>query len=235
MPNVVKKYEHIEELDTYFQEVKKYKRILTRQEEHDLAVRIQAGDETAVDELVKHNLRFVITVAKKFRDNANNVPFSDIISEGNIGLIKAAYKFDPNRNIKFSSYAVWWIKASIRECIANYKTEYYSYDTEMISNMSDKSDMYDNINDDFEKKMNDIQSRQSAVNELVKCLEEREKKIIMLFFGFNEEARAMNLDEISKKMCITKERVRQIKDNALVKMKCEALCSSEYKTYMELR
>ena len=82
--------------------------------------------------------------------------------------------------------------------------------------------------------MNNLQSRQSAIEDLVKCLEEREKKIIMLFYGLNDSRKEMNLEEISKEMSLTKERVRQIKDSALVKLKCEALCSDEYETYKEL-
>lgn len=236
MPNEVKKYEYIEELDQYFKEVKKYKKRLTRKQEHDLAVRIQNGDKLAVDELVKHNLRFVISIAKRYR-SVTDVSFADLISEGNIGLIKAAYKFDPNRNIKFSSYAVWWIKASIKECIERYKgnIEYNTVDDQQMINLTEKEDFYNAVNDEFEKKMNDLQSRQSAIEDLVKCLEEREKKIIMLFFGLGESSKEMNLDEISKEMSLTKERVRQIKDNALVKMKCEVLCSPEYATYKELR
>lgn len=230
-----KKYAHIEELDTYFEEVKKHKRLLSREEEIELAIKIQEGDESAVDKLVQHNLRFVINIAKKFRDKYPNVPFSDIISEGNVGLLKAAKKFDPSRNIKFSSYAVWWIKASIKDCISDYFNECTVFDDKDWENISESEYMYDRINDEYEKKLNDMQSRRSAVEDLIQCLEERERKIIMLFFGLGEDAKAMNLDEISKKMSITKERVRQIKDSALVKLKCEALCSSEYETYMELR
>lgn len=230
-----KKYAHIEELDTYFEEVKKYKKLLSREEEIELAIKIQEGDENAVDKLVQHNLRFVINIAKKFRDKYPNVPFSDIISEGNVGLLKAAKKFDPSRNIKFSSYAVWWIKASIKDCISDYFNECTVFDDKDWENISESEYMYDRINDEYEKKLNDMQSRRSAVEDLIQCLEERERKIIMLFFGLGDDAKAMNLDEISKKMSITKERVRQIKDSALVKLKCEALCSSEYETYMELR
>ena len=76
MTNAVKKFEYIEELDTYFEEVKKYRKRLTKQQEHDLAVRIQAGDENAVDILVKHNLRFVISIAKKYR-SMTDVSFAD--------------------------------------------------------------------------------------------------------------------------------------------------------------
>lgn len=231
MAHEVKKYEHIEELDKYFEEVKKYKKRLSRDEEIELAYRIKDGDNDALDKLIKHNLRFVISVAKKYRSKTD-VSFADLISEGNIGLIKAAKKFDPTRNIKFSSYAVWWIKASINECIDCYKgnIEYNFVDDYQIVNLAEKDNLYDDVNDEFERKMNNLQSRQSAIDDLVKCLEERERKIIMLFYW-----REMNLEEISREMCLTKERVRQIKDSALVKLKCEALCSDEYETYKELR
>jgi len=236
MSNEVKKYEHIEELDTYFKEVKKYNKRLTRDEEIDLAFKIKQGDKEAFDKLVKHNLRFVITIAKKYRSKTN-VSFSDLISEGNIGLIKAAERFDPNRKTRFSSCAVWWIKASINECIERYKgnVEYNVVDDSQIVNLVDKESIYDNINEDFEKKMNNLQSRQSAIEDLIQCLEEREKKIIMMFFGLGDTPREMNLEEISKEMSLTKERVRQIKDGALVKLKCEALCSVEFETYRNLR
>ena len=236
MANEVKKYEHIEELDKYFEDVKRYRKRLTREEEINLAKQIKEGNEEAFNKLIKHNLRFVVSVAKKYRYKTD-VSFADLISEGNIGLIKAARKFDPARNIKFSSYAVWWIKSSINECIESYKgnIEYNFVDEYQIVNLVDKDSPYDDVNEEFEKKMNNIQSRKSAIEDLVKCLEEREKKIIMLFFGLGDSEREMNLDEISKEMCLTKERVRQIKDNALVKLKCEALCSDEYETYKELR
>ena len=156
-----------------------------------------------------------------------------MISEGNIGLIKAAKKFDPKRNIRFVSYAIWWIKASINECIEEYKgnIEYNVMDDRQIVNITEKDNMYDIVNEDFEKKMNDIHSRTSAIEDLIQCLEERERKIIMLFYGMGESHKEMNLDEISKELSLTKERVRQIKDKALVKMKCEALVSPEYNTY----
>ena len=236
MADEVKKYEHIEELDQYFEEVKKYKKRLTREEEIQLAYKIQDGDKDALDTLVKHNLRFVVSVAKKYRAKTD-VSFADLISEGNIGLIKAAQKFDPTRKIKFSSYAVWWIKASINECIDKYKgnIECKFVDDYQYINLTDKDNLYNDVNEEFEKKMNNLQSRRSAIEDLIKCLEERERKIILLFFGLCDGGKEMNLEEISKEMCLTKERVRQIKDMALVKLKCEALCSDEYETYKELR
>lgn len=235
MTSEVKKYEHIEELNKYFQDVKKYNKRLTPEEEKELTYKLQNGDNKAFDKLINHNLRFVVSVAKKYRSKTD-VSFADLISEGNIGLMKAAYKFDPSRNIRFSSYAVWWIKASINECIERYKgnVECNFLDDYQIVNIVENGDKYDTINDEFEKKMNNLQSRQSAIDDLIKCLEEREKKIIMLFYGLGETNKEMNLEEISKEMSLTKERVRQIKDNALVKLKCEALCSKEYETYKSL-
>lgn len=236
MANEVKNFEYIEELDTYFEDVKRYKKRLTREQEKELGRRIQKGDKCAVNTLVEHNLRFAISTAKKYR-KFTDVSFADLISAANIGLIKAAYKFNPNLNIKFTSYAIWWIKASINECIDEYKgkVEYNFVDDTQIVNLGEKDSLYDEVNEDFEKKMSNLQSRQSAIEDLTQCLEEREKKIIMLFYGLGETEKEMNLEEISKEMSLTKERVRQIKDIALVKMKCEAICSDEYNTYKELR
>lgn len=235
MSNEVKRYERIEELDIYFSDVKRYAKRLTREQERELAYRIQDGDEDAINQLVKHNLKFVVSIAKKYR-SMTDVSFADLISEGNVGLIKAARKFDPSRNIRFSTYAVWWIKASINECINSYKgnIEYNFVDDMQMMNISEKECFYDEINSDFEKEMNNLQSRQSAIEDLVRCLEERERKIIMLSYGLGDVKREMNLEEISKEMSLTKERVRQIKDNAIVKLKCEALCSDEYDTYKDL-
>ena len=235
MNSNVNKYEHIEELDTYFKEVEKFKKRLTNEEEIILAEKIKQGDKESLDKLIKHNLRFVVSIAKKYR-NKTNVSFADLISEGNVGLIKAAKKFDPSKNVKFSCYAVYWIKASINECIEAYNENFECniLDDYQIINLVEKDNLYENINDDFEKKMNNLQSRRSAIEDLIKCLEEREKKIITLFFGLGENGKEMNLEEISKEMSITKERVRQIKDSAIVKLKCEALCSDEYQTLKEL-
>ena len=236
MANEVLRYEHIDELYTYFADLKKYKRRLSVEEEKELSLRIQNGDKEALDTLVKHNLRFVVAIAKSYRSRTD-VSFADLISEGNIGLIKAAQKYDASRNVKFSCYAVWWIKSSINECIETYKgnIEYNFVDDKQICKLGEKDSLYDDINEDFEKKMSLLQSRRSAIEDLIQCLEEREKKIILLFYGLGENNREMNLDEISKEMSMTKERVRQIKDNALVKLKCDALCSTEYKTYRDLR
>lgn len=218
-------YEHVQELTTYFNDIQNI-RHLSRREEQILSEKIQKGDEQALNKLVYHNLRFVVNIAKNYRNN--NVPFADIISEGNIGLIRAAHKFDPSKGVKFISYAVWWIKNSINECIEKYNrdNETLSYEDYTLNKCTDLDNKFEQINEDFEEKINNIQSRKDAIESLMKCLHEREIKILTLFFGLNG-GKEMTLDEVGKEMCLTNERVRQIKDSALSKLKCEVLTYSD--------
>ena len=228
-------YEHVQELSTYFNDIQNIRR-LTRREEQILSEKIQKGDEQALNKLVYHNLRFVVNIAKNYRNN--NVPFADIISEGNLGLIRAAHKFDSTKGVKFISYAVWWIKNSINECIEKYNrdNETLSYDDYTINKCTDLDHKFEQINEDFEEKINNIQSRKDAIESLMKCLHEREIKILTLFFGLNG-GREMTLEEVGKEMCLTNERVRQIKDSALSKLKCEVLTytDEEIDTFRLLR
>ena len=228
-------YEHVQELSTYFNDIQNIRR-LTRREEQILSEKIQKGDEQALNKLVYHNLKFVVNIAKNYRNN--NVPFADIISEGNLGLIRAAHKFDSTKGVKFISYAVWWIKNSINECIEKYNryNETLSYDDYTINKCTDLDNKFEQINEDFEEKINNIQSRKDAIESLMKCLHEREIKILTLFFGLNG-GREMTLEEVGKEMCLTNERVRQIKDSALSKLKCEVLTytDDEIDTFRLLR
>ena len=228
-------YEHVQELSTYFNDIQNIRR-LTRREEQILSEKIQKGDEQALNKLVYHNLRFVVNIAKNYRNN--NVPFADIISEGNLGLIRAAHKFDSTKGVKFISYAVWWIKNSINECIEKYNrdNETLSYDDYTINKCTDLDHKFEQINEDFEEKINNIQSRKDAIESLMKCLHEREIKILTLFFGLNG-GKEMTLEEVGKEMCLTNERVRQIKDTALSKLKCEVLTytDDEIDTFRLLR
>lgn len=228
-------YEHVQELSTYFNDIQNIRR-LTRREEQILSEKIQKGDEQALNKLVYHNLKFVVNIAKNYRNS--NVPFADIISEGNLGLIRAAHKFDSSKGVKFISYAVWWIKNSINECIEKYNrdNETLSYDDYTINKCTDLDNKFEQINEDFEEKINNIQSRKDAIESLMKCLHEREIKILTLFFGLNG-GREMTLEEVGKEMCLTNERVRQIKDSALSKLKCEVLTytDDEIDTFRLLR
>ena len=228
-------YEHVQELSTYFNDIQNIRR-LTRREEQILSEKIQKGDEQALNKLVYHNLRFVVNIAKNYRNSI--VPFADIISEGNLGLIRAAHKFDSTKGVKFISYAVWWIKNSINECIEKYNrdNETLSYDDYTINKCTDLDNKFEQINEDFEEKINNIQSRKDAIESLMKCLHEREIKILTLFFGLNG-GKEMTLEEVGKEMCLTNERVRQIKDGALSKLKCEVLTytDDEIDTFRLLR
>lgn len=211
----VKANDYEEEIDYYFKSLKEYDK-LTADEEKELGFRIQNGDREALNTLVEHNLRFVVNVAKGYRDRG--VSFSDIISEGNLGLIHAAEKFDPTKDIKFISYAVWWIRCYINDFIEG-QTSLNEVSTDEYSNYQYRGDQ---INEEFEDNLNNLNDRHSTIADLLVCLKDRERKIIQMSFGLNGE-REMTLDEISKATELSMERVRQIKDNAIMKLKCQAL------------
>ncbi len=232
----LKKYEKLEEIDSYFDDIKDY-RPLTKEEECELSEEIKKGNKKALDKMVTSNLRFVINIAKAYRKSG--VPFSDLISEGNLGLIKAAEKFDSNKGVRFISYAVWWIKNSIQECIEEYKkgmNESSGVDDYIFDNCTDtEMEYYQScINEDFENELMDLQSRKASINELMKCLKGREAKIVIEYFGLRN-GKEKTLDELSNEMNLTNERIRQIKDKALVKLRTEALMSNEFETYKNLR
>ena len=228
-------YEHIDELTTYFNEIMNIKP-LTREEECVLAYKIQEGNTEALNKLIYHNLQFVVSVAKQYRHRG--VPFADLISEGNMGLMRAAQKFDPEKGVKFISYAVWWVRNSINECIDSYKKNDETVDLdEKISNEDGSINYkYDTINEDFEEQLNEIGNRRETVDLLLKCLQERERKILIMFYGLNGEGE-MTLDEVGAEMNLTNERVRQIKDSALSKLKCSVLALPDeyFNEYKALR
>ena len=181
----VKFYEKLDEIDKYFLDVKKYKP-LSKKEEFALADKIQQGDEEALQKLVNANLRFVITIAKQYRNTG--ICFSDLISEGNIGLMKAAAKFDRNRGVKFISYAVWWIRSSINEYINSLnKYDAVSCDDLTLNNHVKSEYEYSAtlINEEFENEITDMQSRNASIEDLLQSLETRERKILALYFGLH--------------------------------------------------
>lgn len=217
-------YEHQETLDIYFNEVKNIKK-LTVEEENELCRRIKEGDNEALNKLVESNLRFVVSVAKQYR--GRGVPFSDLISEGNMGLITAAKRYDPSPGYKFISYAVWWIKNSIQayidgmdksceydDCLEQYVDVDYEYTSSLI-------------NDDYDTCLCDIEYRDNKVDEMVDALGERERRILTLYFGLGGE-RQFTLDEIGSELNLTGERVRQIMDMAIVKIRCGMLTCDDF-------
>lgn len=214
--NKVKPNDYEEEIDYYFYSLRNYRK-LSREEERELAIKIQEGDNNALNKLVEHNLRFVVKVAKGYRDRG--VSFADLISEGNLGLIHAAKKFDPNKDIKFVSYAVWWIRCYINDFITEHTINNKEISTDSYTNYQYHEDF---INEKFEENLNNLNDRNSTIADLIICLKDRERDIIQMSFGLNGE-KEMTLDEISKVTDLSMERVRQIKDTAIMKLKCEVL------------
>lgn len=224
-------YEHIEELNIYFKDIKKY-RPLSREAERELAQRITMGDKEALTQLVNANLRFVVSVAKGFR--YTGIPFTDLIAEGNMGLIKAAQKFDSTKNTKFISYAVWWIKAYIQSYISHNRTEVDDVVDQINGGMLMSLEVEEeNINERFEGEMELLNMRNAAIEDLMSCLHGREKEILTLYFGI-EDGKEKTLEEIGEKMSLTKERVRQLKDKAMVKLRVQALFSEDFQGYREM-
>lgn len=222
---------HSESLDKYFEKIRGFRK-LTHAETLLEARKAKDGDRTAFDRLIEHNLRYVVSVAKSYR--GMGVSFEDLIFEGNIGLIKAIEKFDPDKNMHLTSYAVWWIKSAMNECLArNSRSPIPLEDNILLYNETPCpfTDEYDDSIENFEQSYN----INNAIGVLCNGLDERENKIISLSYGL-EDGIERNLTEVSKEMGITIERVRQIKDRAMLKMKTSALGLSSneqqlYKTF----
>ena len=256
-------------LDKYLQEIGKEDMIST-EEEVELAQRIRKGDKKALERLTKANLRFVVSVAKQYQNQGLSLP--DLINEGNLGLIKAAEKFDETRGFKFISYAVWWIRQSILQAIADQSRivrlplnqvgsvnkinralskfeqenerrpnieelsettelpmekigEAMSVNTRHVSMDAPFAEGDDNslldvmINDDspMADQMLVIESLRSEINNALKMLNERERNVVEAFFGINQPE--MTLEEIGTKFGLTRERVRQIKEKAIRRLR----------------
>ena len=258
-----------EALDKYLQEIGK-EEMISVEEEVELAQRIRKGDRKALERLTKANLRFVVSVAKQYQNQGLSLP--DLINEGNLGLIKAAEKFDETRGFKFISYAVWWIRQSILQAIAEQsrivrlplnqvgsvnkinkvlsKFEQENERRPSVEEISEKLDIpeekideamsvnsrhvsvdapfvdgEDNslldvlINDDapMADKMLVMESLKAEINNALKLLNERERNVIEAFYGINQPE--LTLEEIGSKYNLTRERVRQIKEKAIRRLR----------------
>jgi RNA polymerase primary sigma factor len=256
-------------LDKYLQEIG-HEDLISVEEEVELAQRIRKGDRKALEKLTKANLRFVVSVAKQYQNQGISLP--DLINEGNLGLIKAAEKFDETRGFKFISYAVWWIRQSILQAIAEQsrivrlplnqvgsvnkinralnKFEQENERKPSVDEIADKVDIPEDkiidalkVNgkhvfvdapfmDGEDNSLLDVLPNTEspmADNELVKeslrdeisralsTLNERERNIIEAFFGINQPE--MTLEEIGDKFGLTRERVRQIKEKAIRRLR----------------
>jgi RNA polymerase primary sigma factor len=256
-------------VDKYLKDISKYD-LISSDIEFSLAKQIRNGNQIAVNKLVKANLRFVISVAKQYQNMG--LTFEDLISEGNIGLVKAAYKFDETKGFKFISYAVWWIRQSILKAIAeksrvvylplnkinnitkinkavqylenklnskptvtdiseylNIKKseveDYFKYSSKHISMDKTINEEGDSLYDIFENKSsikpdkNMIDdSIKHNINRVLNSMSDRESLILTKHFGLNDET-PMSLEDIAEMLSLTKERIRQIKQKALLKIR----------------
>lgn len=257
-------------LDKYLQEIGKVD-LITAEQEVELARRIKQGDKIALEKLTKANLRFVVSVSKQYQNQGLSLP--DLINEGNLGLIKAAQRFDETRGFKFISYAVWWIRQSILQALAeqsrivrlplnkigslnkiNKATARLEQQHERTPNqkeIADELDMTANevkesmrnagrhvsmdapLIQDEDNTMYDVlksdeaitpetgllyDSLRKEISRAVSTLTKREADVVQLYFGLNIE-HPMTLEEIGEKFDLTRERVRQIKEKAIRRLK----------------
>lgn len=271
-------------IDKYLNEIAKLP-LLQNGEEVLLARKIKEGDKQALDKLTKANLRFVVSVAKQYQNQG--LSLNDLINEGNIGLIKAAKKFDETKGFKFISYAVWWIRQSILQALIEHprmvrlpmnKATFYnklnkvvnefeqknqrepsneelaelldvkkselvylraslSFHTSTdapVSNDEDASTVIDLMsNDDISSPEDGLldESLKTDLGRALSLLTERELQIIRFYFGLNEKTQNYSLDEIGNMLGLTRERVRQLKDKALRKMRRTG-CSDSLRSYL---
>jgi len=257
-------------LDLYFQEVKAYD-LLTREEECELARGIHQDDQEALHRLVKANLRFVVSIAKEYAHYG--VPLEDLINEGNLGLLKAAQRFDETRGYKFISYAVWWIRQSILAALANHskivrmplnrarvlnqikkvsgelqqklrrkpeaeeiaKVLGLSVDEvkDTLPLMQDNFFLDDYVGNDEDSTYLDFledttsegpdahvmeHDLNSSISRMLGDLKEREAKVLRMYYGLGTD-HEMTLEEIGQQMGLTRERIRQIKEEAFEKIR----------------
>ena len=254
-------------LDRYLQEIGR-EELITIEEEVELAQAIKRGDRRALDKMTRANLRFVVSVAKQYQNQGLSLP--DLINEGNLGLIKAAEKFDETRGFKFISYAVWWIRQSILQALAEQarivrlplnqvgtlnkitkalskfeqENERRPSSEELAKELNIPEDkITDTLNAPFvegednslldvlvnedapnadRSLMNESLSRE--IDHVLSKLSEREAEIVKLFFGIGGH-QEMTLEEIGLKFNLTRERVRQIKEKAIRRLRQDGFCA----------
>jgi RNA polymerase primary sigma factor len=259
-------------LDKYLQEIGRVD-LITAEEEVELAQRIKAGDQDALERLTKANLRFVVSVSKQYQNQGLSLP--DLINEGNLGLIKAAQRFDETRGFKFISYAVWWIRQSILQALAEQSRivrlplnkigsinkinkafakleqeferppsaseladvlemtldevkqslknsgRHVSMDAPLKDGDDSSSTMYDVLSHDDNPSPEEglmIDSLRKEIERSLHTLTAREADVVRLYFGLNGE-HPLTLEEIGERFDLTRERVRQIKEKAIRRLK----------------
>ena len=195
-------------LDKYLQEIGR-EDLITVEEEVELAQAIKRGDRRALEKLTRANLRFVVSVAKQYQNQGLSLP--DLINEGNLGLIKAAEKFDETRGFKFISYAVWWIRQSILQALAE-QSRIVRLPLNQVGSLNKISKAFSIADRSL---MNESLAKE--IDRALATLTERECEIIKMFFGIG--CQEMTLEEIGDKFGLTRERVRQIKEKAIRRLR----------------
>lgn len=257
-------------LDRYLQEIGKVD-LLTPEEEVELAVNIKREDPKALERLVKANLRFVVSVAKQYQNQG--LSLGDLINEGNLGLIKAARRFDETRGFKFISYAVWWIRQSILQALAE-QSRIVRLPLNRVGALNKIGKAYSNLEQEYEREpsanelaselemdINEVadalkiagkhvsmdapfmsgeenrlidvienvgqpapdyslmtDSLKKEIERVLSSLSEREAEVVKLYFGLNKE-HPLTLEEIGEQFSLTRERVRQIKEKAIKRLR----------------
>lgn len=224
---------------TYYNELTKYKP-LTKSREKRLLRLCKKGNIKAQNEIIESNLKFVFDIARHY--TGRGVPISDLISEGNMGLLRAIDKFDETKDVKFISYAVWWIRQYMLDSIRKKKLlniveiENSETNTSLESSISDDEDEIVGSNDkafsnEIEEYKRELsQSQKEVIKKLLNCLNKREREIIESYYGINNKEE-LNLSEIGEKFGLTSERVRQIKLSAFKKLRTSMMM---YKDFEEL-
>ena len=223
----MKRNKNIVEYDTniekYFNDISEYKP-LSREEEYELWLKYKyKNDIEARNKLVSANLKFVANIAKNYQ--GRGLSYSDLIAEGNIGLIKGLDNFDGEKGYKIISYCVWWIKQTIKEAIEKRN----SMDTEDLPTFNEKDEFDDEVLEsenynDIPYETNDVDELdvKQKIGSLMNFLSEKERNIITEYYGL-DGSKPKTLDEIGKEFGISKERIRQINENSFKKMRSAAL------------
>ena len=270
-------------IEKYLQEIGKVD-LITAEEEVVLAKRIKQGDHMALEKLTKANLRFVVSVAKQYQNSS--LSLNDLINEGNLGLVKAAQKFDETKGFKFISYAVWWIRQSIIQALAEH-SRIVRLPLNKVGSLTKVNKTFSELEQVFQREPSpeevaihleidldevlatldlagrhvsmDAPFQEGETNSLIDVLDnpnaesadlavdyheslrketertlstltEREREVIKLFFGIGVE-NPMTLEDIGETLGITRERIRQIKDKALIKLRSQSK-SKSLKSYL---
>ena len=220
-----------ETVRVYYDDLKKY-RPLTKAKERRLLKKCKKGNLKAKNEILESNLRFVFDIARHY--TGRGVPISELISDGNMGLLRAIEKFDESKDVKFISYAVWWIRQAMLESIKKKNAINFveiepntdndvSMDKKLIED--DEDDTY--FNNDFSNENDEKESeikigQKNIVIKLLNVLDERERDVIESYYGINDK-KELTLTDIGKKYNLSSERVRQIKKKGLMKLRTEML------------